>query len=296
MVQDAMRKADALIEALPYILMFRNRTFVIKFGGSAMDDQGVLLDVLEDVVFLAAVGIRPILVHGGGPHITAAMKERGIEPQFVDGLRVTDERVLKIAMEVLAGRISGNMIQLIRELGGHGVCSFGPNGSLLKGEKKLMEVKQPDGTTRKVDLGLVGRITDVDTESFREHGADGRIVVIPPIAQGAGGEFYNVNADSAASAVAGRMHAEKIVLLTNVPGILLDEKDPESVVSTASGAEVQKLIDSGVIHGGMLPKVNACLEALRGGVRKAHIIDARMNHALLLEIFTDKGIGTQIVK
>jgi acetylglutamate kinase len=296
MVREAIRKADALIEALPYIMMFRNKTFVIKFGGSAMDEADVLADVLEDVVFLAAVGIRPILVHGGGPHITAEMKARGIEPTFVAGHRVTDETTLQIAMEVLAGKVSGRIIERIEEFGGRGVCSFSEGSSLLKGEKKLLEVPGPDGKVATHDVGSVGHITDIDEDGFRHHGAEGRIVVIPPIAQGPSGEFYNVNADTAASAVAARMHAEKIVLLSNVPGILLDENDPDSVASTLSEEEVKDLMARGVIHGGMLPKVQACLDVLEHGVRKAHIIDARMNHAMLLEIFTDKGIGTQIVR
>lgn len=296
MMKDAIRKADALIEALPYIILFRHKTFVIKFGGSAMDDPGVLDDVLEDIVFLAAVGVRPILVHGGGPHITAEMEARGLSPTFVAGHRVTDEQVLKIAMDVLAGRISANMIERIRELGGQGVCSFGPEGSLLTGAKKLLEVKQPGGAVQTHDLGSVGKVTRVNVDTLRHLGAEGRIVVIPPIAQGEGGEFYNVNADTVAAAVAQKMHAEKLVMLTNVKGIMLDENDPASVASTMSEGEVEGLIANGVIHGGMLPKVSACLEALKGGVRKAHIIDAKTNHAMLLEIFTDKGIGTQIVR
>ena len=296
MFDDAIRKADALVEALPYIRLFKGKTFVIKFGGSAMDDPKVMDDVLEDVVFLAAVGVRPVFVHGGGPHISAAMKKSGLEPEFVAGHRKTDKDTLEIAIEVLAGQISAMIARRIEALGGSAVCSFGPDGSMLKAEKRFLELEAPDGSVEKHDLGYVGRVTEVETETFSRLGAEGRIVVVPPIAQGRQGQFYNVNADSAASAIALKVGAEKLVMLTNVPGIIVNKEKPDEVASSLSEGQVENLIKAGVIHGGMLPKVAACLAAVSNGVAKAHIIDAATNHAILLEIFTDKGIGTQIVR
>lgn len=294
-MEEAIRKADVLIEALPYIQRFAHRPVVIKFGGSAMESAAVLDDVLEDIVFLAAVGIRPIVVHGGGPQISRAMEEAGLSPEFMRGLRVTDAATLDVVVDVLASEVNAELVRRIEEHGGRGRPAFRNGHSLLRARKKT-EARMADGSTVPVDLGFVGEVTGVGTEEMLSLAADGDIVVVPPIGQDDSGQLYNVNADTAAGAVAAAVEAEKIVFLSNVHGIMSDPEDDDSLLSTISEPEVEELIGRGVIAGGMLPKVSACLTALDAGVRKAHIIDGRLPHSLLLEIFTDKGVGTQILQ
>ncbi|MFW5982847.1 MAG: acetylglutamate kinase [Candidatus Brocadiia bacterium] len=295
-MQDAIKKANALVEALPYIQRFRDKTVVIKFGGSAMEQDKVMQDVLEDVVFLATVGIRPILVHGGGAHISEAMQEAGIEAEFVAGHRRTDEKTLEIAVRVLAEELNGEICGRIQDHGASAVPGFQEEQSVLRARKKMVTVRDENAMRQKVDVGYVGEVISVDVSRLNEIAGDGEIVVLPPIGQDHEGQLYNVNADSAAAAVARETHAEKIVFLSNVHGIMERPGDPDSFLSSLDRDQVDQLIEKGIIRGGMLPKVNACLQSIAAGVRKAHIIDATLEHSLLLEIFTRAGVGTQIVE
>ena len=292
-MQEAFRKAGALIEALPYIQRFKGKQFVVKFGGSAMEDERVMDDVLEDVVFLATVGIRPVLVHGGGKAISRAMEESGLQPRFVAGHRVTDKATLEIAVRVLQ-EVSVQIVRHIEKWGGRGVAGFQNGRSLLRARKKTMRVTGEDGRVQELDVGFVGEVVSVDQEGINAMTAEGQVLVAPPIGQDDAGQLYNVNADSAASAIARELKAEKIVFLSNVHGIMERPGDPTSFLSSVDRESVQDMIRRGVITGGMLPKVAACLEAVGAGVRKAHIIDGTRGHSLLLEIFTDTGVGTEI--
>lgn len=294
-MEEAIQKAGVLIEAMPYIQRFTGRPVVIKFGGSAMENEEILDDVLEDVVFLAAVGIKPIVVHGGGPQITAAMEQAGLEPVFVRGHRATDERALVVVVDVLAGQVNADIIQRIGKWGGQACSSFDGEHSPLRAHRKRILVSSEQGAEEAVDIGYVGEIEQVLAEDLMARIDDGNILVVPPIGQDDCGQLYNVNADTAAAAVAAAVKAEKIVFLSNVHGIMSDPDDPDTIMSTVREEEVEELIASDAISGGMLPKVAACIRALEGGVRKAHIIDGRLPHSLLLEIFTDRGVGTQIL-
>ncbi len=294
-MEDAIRKADVLIEALPYIQQFGRRPVVIKFGGSAMESDAILDDVLEDIVFLAAVGIRPIVVHGGGPQISRAMQQAGLEPRFVRGHRVTDAPTLRLVVKVLTEQVSAELVRRIEAHGGRARAAFRDGQSPLRARKKV-GTRMADGATARVDLGFVGEVRDVDAEAVLPPAGEGLISVLPPVGQDAAGQLYNVNADTAAGAVAAAVQAEKIVFLSNVHGIMSDPDDENSLLSSISEPEVEQLVSRGIIAGGMLPKVSACLTALDSGVRKAHIIDGRLPHSLLLEIFTDEGVGTQILK
>ena len=293
-MEKAIEKAGALVEALPYIQRFRDKEVIVKFGGAAMEDPRVVDDVVEDVVFLAEVGIRPILVHGGGKAISRAMEESGIEPRFLAGHRVTDERTLSVVVRVLVEEVNAHIIERIRAHGGKAAAAFQHNTSLLRATRKSLTIAGKDGVQEEVDVGCVGDVVSVRADLLRRMAADA-IVVVPPIGQDDAGQLYNVNADSAAAAIARDLRAEKIVFLTDVHGIMARPGDAGSFVSSLDRSDVTRLIEQGVINGGMLPKVAACLDATAAGVRKAHIIDGTLEHALLLEIFTDEGVGTEIV-
>ena len=295
-MEEAIRKAAVLIEAMPYIQRFAGKAVVIKFGGNAMENDRVLDDVLEDVVFLATVGIRPIVVHGGGPQISAAMEKAGLTPSFIQGHRVTDAETLKVVVRVLSEDINGGICRRVEKFGGRPYPTFQDGRTPLRARKKLMTARGEDGKEQKLDLGYVGEVVSVDARRMMAVAAKGGVLVVPPIGQDRKGQLYNVNADTAAAAVAAGVKAEKIVFLSNVHGIMADPADPNSLLSTVDEDEVKALVAGRVITGGMLPKVAACIRALDGGVGKAHIIDGRLPHSLLLEIFTDKGVGTQIVK
>ncbi len=295
-MEEAIRKADVLIEAMPYIQRFAGRPVVIKFGGNAMENDAVLDDVLEDVVFLAAVGIRPVVVHGGGPQISEAMEKAGLEPRFIRGHRVTDAETLKVVVRVLSEEINAAICRRIEAFGGRAHPTYREGRTPLHARKKLMTARDEQGAEQQLDLGFVGDVSGVDAEGMMSIAADGTVLVVPPIGQDEAGQLYNVNADTAAAAVAGGLGAEKIVFLSNVHGIMSDPADPDSLLSTVAESDVESMVAQGIITGGMLPKVAACVRALDAGVGKAHIIDGRLPHSLLLEIFTDKGIGTQIVK
>ncbi len=291
-MEEAISKSRVLIEALPYIQSFKDKIVVVKFGGSAMVDKNTFQSVLQDMVFMKSIGMKPVIVHGGGPFISSEMKKRGKKPLFINGYRVTDKETLDIAIDVLTNQIGKQIIDQIKEMGAKGVCVCSGDDSPIKGRKLVN--KGDDGSVTD-DLGYVGELTEIECDSFISLFEDGQIPIVSPIAKGIDGENYNVNADNVASFVAGALKAEKLVFISNTHGISTDPSDPESFTSTLHEDEVNKLIMSGVIGGGMLPKANACISAMREGVKKAHIIDGHIPHSLLLEIFTDKGIGTQII-
>ena len=290
-MEEAIKKAGSLIEALPYIQSFHNKIIVVKFGGSAMDVGGDLSNLLTSLVFMCQVGMRPVLVHGGGPMISAEMKRRGLQPQFVKGRRITDRETLEIAETVLTDVVNRELVESIWKIGGKAVGMHVRQHACLFAEKLFLM----DESGEKLDLGFVGKVTSIDTNRVRSFCDAGIIPVIAPLGKDGDGNTLNVNADSAASVIAGHLRAEKIVFVADVHGIMADRNDPNSFLSSVNEEQIADLIRRGVITGGMQPKVEACLEALRSGVKKAHIIDGNIPHSLLLEIFTDKGIGTEIV-
>ncbi|ODS32669.1 MAG: acetylglutamate kinase [Candidatus Scalindua rubra] len=291
-MEEAIRKSKVLIEALPYIQSFKDKVVVIKFGGSAMVNIKTFQSILQDVVFMKTIGMRPIIVHGGGPHISKEMKKRGKNPLFVNGYRITDKETLEIAIEVLINQIGNLIINKVNEMGAKAVCVWDRQKSPIKAKKYVF--KEEDKSKER-DLGYVGEITEIECETFDDLCERGKIPVVPPIAEGTSKENFNVNADNVASFIARFLKAEKLVFISNTHGILTDPSDPDSFASTLHEDEVNNLIEGDIIKGGMLPKAQACISALRAGVRKAHIIDGKIIHSLLLEIFTDKGIGTQII-
>lgn len=290
-MEQAIHKADVLIEALPYIQSFHNKMIVVKLGGSAMKSHAVMEGVLQDIVFLKAVGIKPIIVHGGGPHINEELDRAKKNSSFIKGHRVTDKETLDIVISVTT-KISKSIVETIDQIGSNAVCIWDLDQPTIQAEKLFLnkdEVKESN------DLGFVGLITKVDTEMLHSLCKNGNIPVIPPIAKGKNNEIFNVNADSVASIVAQSLKAEKLVLLSDTHGIMTNPNNKDSFASTLHESEIHSLIEQHVITEGMLPKVNACISVLTKGVKKAHIIDGRIPHSLLLEIFTDKGVGTQIL-
>ena len=289
-MDDAIRKADVLIEALSYIRTFRDKLTVIKLGGSAMEEADSLRATLEDVAFMATVGMRPVLVHGGGKPIDRAMAASGLEPRKVQGRRYTDEQTLAVVVRVLREEINTDIVRRIRDLGGRAVgLHTGPLQCLFG---KRLELPGADG--QPIDLGRVGQVTRVDCPLIQDFCAAGVVPVIPSLAVDDAGGWLNVNADTAAAAVARHLKAEKLVFLTDTPGILQNRSDERSLVPHLNAVGCQDLIARGIIAEGMIPKVEACVESLRAGVRKVHMIDGRVRHSLLLEIYTDRGIGTEI--
>tara|TARA_R110000850_G_scaffold87045_4_gene187401 strand:- start:26930 stop:27805 length:876 start_codon:yes stop_codon:yes gene_type:complete len=291
-VEGAVRKAAVLIEALSWIRRFRGRYVVIKLGGSALEEEAAVKSFLTDVIFMRTVGMHPILVHGGGKAISQAMNSAGIEPRFVNGRRFTDEQTLEIATDVLANQISASLVQEIQSQGAKAEALHFGTRNCLHGEQLTLQAE--DGSA--VDLGHVGFVTDVDQDLLAEICQSDAIPVIPSVALDASGQKLNVNADTAAAALARILKAEKLVFLSDVPGIFLDRHDPETLVSHLETQRCRALIADGTIDAGMVPKVDAALEALASGVGKVHIVDARLPHSILLEIYSDKGIGTEIVK
>jgi acetylglutamate kinase len=288
-MEEAIRKAEVLIEALGYIRTFRDKLTVIKLGGSVMEEADALRATLQDVVFMETVGMRPILVHGGGQAIDQAMQAAGLKPQKIQGRRYTDEATLAIVVRVLR-QIAGDIESQIRALGGRAVALT--TGSLHSLWGEPLHLTDPHGQT--LDLGRVGRVTRVEDALLSDFCKAGVVPVIPSLAQDAAGNWLNVNADTAAAAVAANLKAEKLVLLTDTPGILLDRGDATSLIRNLDVARCQELIARRVIDEGMIPKVEACLESLRAGVGQTHIIDGRLRHSLLLEIYTERGVGTLI--
>ena len=293
--EQALDKARILVEALPYIQKFAGKTVVIKYGGHAMVDPALKESVMLDVLLLQSVGIRPVLVHGGGPEINAMLKKVGKESQFVRGLRVTDAETMEIAAMVLVGKLNTEIVSLLNRFGGRAVGLSGKDGSLLQAVKKPMQVTNSDGVIEEIDLGYVGEIERVSPGIVESLFNQGYIPVISPVAGGEGGETYNINADTAAGEIAKALHADKLLLLTDVSGVLRDIKDPDSLISVIQRRDVPELNVQGVFSGGMLPKVEGAIEALDGGVGSVHILDGRLPHAILLELFTDGGIGTMFI-
>jgi acetylglutamate kinase len=285
---ELIQRAEVLIEALPYIRAFQGKTLVIKYGGAAMEQADLKEQFAKDVLLLRLVGIRPVIVHGGGPQIGALMKRLGKEPRFVGGMRVTDEETVQIVEMVLVGKINKEIVGLINLHGGRAVGLSGKDASLLRAKKRLHRL--PDGST--ADIGLVGEVEAVNPEPIRLLEENGFIPVIAPVGVGEGGETYNINADLVAGDVAAALFAEKLIHLTDVTGI---NGEDGRLVSTLTKRDAERLIKAGVIDGGMLPKVESSLRALTGGAQKAHIIDGRVPHAILLEVLTKEGIGTEIV-
>jgi len=279
-----IEKANILIEALPYIKRFRGKELLVKYGGAALSHGDVRKDILQDLVFMQYVGIRPILIHGGGIHITENLKKKKIETKFVNGLRVSDEETIKVVVETLAA-INRELVSDINQFGGNAVGLSGHDSDILHVTKHVING----------DVGFVGDVKEVNTKPLKQLTENGIIPVVYPLGIGPEGKTYNVNADEAASKIASAMQVQKIMVLTNVQGIMKDPEDENTLMRSLHLRDVQNLIDEKVIQGGMIPKVHACTNALRGGVQKAHVVDGRINHSLLLEVFTDRGIGTEIV-
>lgn len=293
-VEISMERADILLEALPYIRRFYNKTIVVKYGGHAMVDDVLKDSFARDLVLMKYIGIHPVVVHGGGPQIGSFLKKVGKDSQFIQGMRVTDEETMSIVEMVLVGSVNKEIVGMMNRHGGKAVGLSGKDGNLIQAEKYyLNEEKAKDTPPEIIDIGLVGKVTSINAELINSLVRDGFIPVIAPTGVGTGGETYNINADLVAGAVAAALKAEKLMLLTDVSGVW-DEKS--ELINTMNRDRVLQLIDDGVIKGGMFPKVKCCMKALRGGVSKAHIIDGRLKHAVLLEMFTDRGIGTEIVE
>jgi acetylglutamate kinase len=288
----AIDKASALVEALSYIQRFHNKVVVVKVGGSIMDDQNALTDLLNDIVFMNYVGMQPILVHGGGKAINQKMEAAGLQPQMVQGRRYTDEHVLNIAEHVLCNEINAFIVNFIRAQGCEAMGLHSLSSVVLFAEKTYLQGQ--DG--RRIDLGLVGEVTSVNSRLLQLLVQADSIPCIATIARDAAGNRLNVNADTAAGAVAAAMKAEKLVVVSDTHGIRTDASDPHSLVRHLNVSQIDELVKNGTITSGMLPKVEACVTALRAGVNKTHIIDGRIPHALLLEIYTEAGIGTEIVR
>ncbi|MDD4202250.1 MAG: acetylglutamate kinase [Candidatus Omnitrophica bacterium] len=284
-MEDAINKSKVLIEAMPYIKKFSGKIVVIKFGGNSLGDDAVRKAVLQDIVFMSVVGMCPVLVHGGGPHINKKLKESGIEFKFVKGLRVTDIKTMAVVDEALT-EVNHILVEELQEMGAKAFGLIGKENKLLIADKINSET----------DIGYAGSVESVDTTVVSRLITDRIIPVISPVSIGKDRCLYNVNADEAASKIAVGLCAEKLVVLTNVDGVQSDKKDPGSLLHSISFKDAQYLMEKGKIEGGMIPKVQACLHALDGGVKKSHMVNAELKHALLLEIFTHEGIGTEIIK
>lgn len=293
MTNGRQEKAAVLVEALPYIKEFYGKRVVIKYGGSAMASDKLKEAIMKDIVLMKYVGMKPIVVHGGGPAVNRMLERVGIKSVFVNGLRVTDEQTMEIVQMVLAGSINKDIVTLLNSHGAKAVGLCGKDSGLLRVERQFVKVNDGSGSVD-MDIGLVGQVREVDTEILDVLTDNGFIPVIAPIGTGPGGRSYNVNADYAASAIAGAVKADKLVLLTDVEGIMDSRGGEEKLVSSVNRQEAAWLMEEGVITGGMIPKVQCCLEALEKGVGRIHIINGTVMHSLLLEIFTESGIGTMI--
>lgn len=286
-MKESIQKAQILIEAFPYIRKWYGSTVVVKYGGSTRAGTDELKNTLQDIVLMKFVGMRPVVVHGGGKDITRLTEKLGIQSKFVDGLRVTDLPTVEVVEMVLGGKINKELVTMIQQLGGQAVGLSGKDGNMLQATR----AKSKTGK----DIGYVGNVSKVNTSILEILDKEQFIPVIAPLGMGEDGKTYNVNADEAAGAIAGALQAEKLVFLSDVPGICRKKEDPKTLISTIKAKLVPRLIKGGVITGGMIPKVEACLHALKSGVHKTHIINGILPHALLLEIFTPQGVGTEII-
>ncbi len=292
-MQAVIDKANTLMEALPYIRRFSGKTIVIKYGGHAMADEALKESFALDVILLRSLGINVVVVHGGGPQINETLKRYGIVSEFVRGMRVTDAETMAVVEMVLTGQVNKEVVGYLNQHGGRAVGLSGKDGNLLLCEKMLQEIKNEDGSVEMVDIGFVGNVVKVNQEILQTLEQGKFLPVIAPVGVGAGGESYNVNADLVAGRIAGALKAEKLMLLTDVSGV--KDKDGK-LISSISLAEIPTLINNGTISGGMIPKLECCVDALNEGAKKAHIVDGRVKHAVLLEIFTDIGVGTEITQ
>jgi acetylglutamate kinase len=292
MTQEWINKAEILLEALPYLRRFQGQTLVLKYGGAAMQETELKAGFAQDITLLQFLGIYPVLVHGGGPQIGQYLKELNIPTQFVEGLRVTDAPTMDVVEMVLAGKVNKEIVNLINTAGGRAVGLSGKDGNLLKAQKMEFYRPRADEPPEIIDIGLVGEVAGVNVEIIRTLQEKNFIPVIAPVGVGEQGETYNINADTVAGALAGALNAAKLILLTDVSGVLDREG---KLISSLGRYQALTLMEQGAVSGGMIPKIKCCLEALEEGVAKAHILDGRVLHAVLLEIFTDTGIGTEIV-
>lgn len=284
-MQPILDKAQVLIEALPYIQRFNRKIMIVKYGGSAMVDEELKKQVIQDVTLLKLVGFKPIIVHGGGKEISKWVEKNGIKPEFINGLRKTDEATMEIA-EMVLNKVNKSLVQNVQALGVNAVGVSGKDGGLLKVEKKLS-----DGQ----DIGFVGEITEVNPKILLDLLEKDFLPIVCPIGMDDNFDTYNINADDAACAIAKALNAEKLAFLTDIEGVLKDKEDPDSLISEMTVDEARKMIGDGYIGGGMLPKLNNCIDAIEEGVNRVHILDGRIAHCLLLEFFTNKGIGTAII-
>ncbi len=289
-METIIKKAEILIEALPYIQKLHGKTVVIKYGGNAMINDELKNSVMEDITLLKYIGLNPVVVHGGGPDISSMLQRLDIKSEFMNGLRVTDKQTMEVAQMVLVGKTNKEIVSLINQKGGKAIGLCGIDGNLLECEQYKTMI---DGAER--DIGLVGRITKINSKVLEFMAQDEYIPVVAPIGVGADGRSYNINADTVASEIAAALKAEKLILLTDVEGVKTS-RDSCEVLHALTAAEVHDLIEKKIIDGGMIPKVLGCLDALESGVGRTHIIDGRISHCILLEIFTNKGIGTMIMK
>ncbi|HIU49477.1 MAG TPA: acetylglutamate kinase [Candidatus Limousia pullorum] len=279
---EVSNRAQVLVQAMPYIQKYAGKTVVVKYGGNAMINEELKSAVMSDIVLLQLVGVNVVLVHGGGPEINAMLKKTGKESKFVNGMRVTDEETIDIVQMVLAGKVNKSLANQLNLSGGKAIGLCGLDGNLLKAEKQ----------TKNGDIGFVGDITDVDVTVINDVINSGYIPVIATVAGGSEGEVYNINADIAASAIAAKLNAKKLILMTDVRGLLRDKDDEDTLISVVNVSEVPRLKNEGIISGGMIPKIDCCVEAVRQGVDRAHILDGRIPHSILIELFSDEGIGT----
>lgn len=292
-ILNSIERANILLETLPYIRRFYNKTIVIKYGGHAMIDDKLKDKFAQDLVMMKYIGINPVVVHGGGPQIGNLLKKFGKESKFVQGMRITDEETMNIVEMVLVGTVNKEIVGLINRHGGNAVGLSGKDGNLIIAEKYFLNEEKAKHTPPEIiDIGLVGKVKNINSQLILSLVQGNFIPVIAPTGIGDAGETYNINADVVAGEIAAALQAEKLLLLTDVSGV--QDKD-KTLIHTMTNKQAIELIDNGTIEGGMFPKIKCCLKALNGGVRKAHIIDGRLKHAILLEMFTDKGIGTEIV-
>ncbi len=283
-VSDELR-AKVLVDALPYIQNYTNKVIVIKYGGSAMGDDSVKVDVMRDVVLLSLIGIKVVLVHGGGPEINDMLKKVGIQSKFINGLRYTDEPTMEVVQMVLAGKVNKDLVSLLGQCNGKAIGLCGVDGMMIKAEKLQSEQ----------DLGLVGEITSINTEPILDALNNGYIPVIATIGVSEDATMYNINADTAAAKIAAALGAENLILLTDTRGLLRDKDDEETLIPVVNVSEVPKLVKEGIVSGGMIPKVECCVEAVRRGVKRSFIIDGRINHSILIEMLSHEGIGTMFL-
>lgn len=292
-----MKDVNILVEALPYIKKFHEKKILIKYGGHAMIDEDAMSSTVRDTVLLKYVGMEPLIVHGGGPEISRSMDKLGKEPKFIKGLRVTDEETMEIIEMVLVGKISTDIVSQISYHDGKGISLSGKDSRLIFAHKKpVSKVTNESGGEEEIDLGLVGEIDCINTDLLEMFLKNNYIPVISPVGIADDGSSLNLNADTAAGEIASSVDAEKLIILTDVPGVLRDPNDPDSLIQRIKIDEVPDLIEEGVISGGMIPKIETCVKAIEDGVKSCHIIDGRKKHSLLLEIFTKNGIGTMIYK